>query len=515
MQKRFLALVSAVLLLCLPTQLYAQSRVFAAPPNFVSTNGNLLLHFPGVFGALTSASGSTGPTWQVGQGGPLWNNNAGVFEAKDPSNTTLVVVRGAPPVGSTDFTQKAYADTHVGGSTLPTPPSSGTTVLTDTTGTLSWSATASGFTAGLDLSGTLTSQTVIGLQGRALTATAPTTGNGYYWTGTTWAPSALNLAGGTAFITGILPAASQAAQVLGGDLSGTTAAAAVTGLRGNALPAPSGTNTALTWTGSALAWSTTASGFTAATDLAGTSTSQTVVGFQGRGVTATAPAAGNAYYWGGASWAASALNLAGGAGSVSGVLPAANQAAQTLAGDVTGATTATTVGRILNQTVPALAPGYLHYNGTVFVWDTPASGGGFTAGTDLTGTSTNQTVVGFQGRSVAATAPTTGNGYYWNGSTWTPSALALNGGAAFVSGVLPAANQAAQTLAGDVGGTTAASVLATVNGNVGTFGSASTIPIVTFNAKGLATSITTATVAAALGSATGLLPLASLTPGTN
>src|ERR1019366_7389194 len=96
--------------------------------------------------------------------------------------------------------------------------------------------------------------------------------------GTTWVPSAMNLAGGTAFITGILPAASQAAQVLGGDLSGTTAAAAVVGIRGNSVPVPSGTNTSLTWTGGALAWSTAPSGFTAATDLSGTPTSQTVVG---------------------------------------------------------------------------------------------------------------------------------------------------------------------------------------------------------------------------------------------
>lgn len=44
---------------------------------------------------------------------------------------------------------------------------------------------------------------------------------------------------------------------------------------------------------------------------------------------------------------------------------------------------------------------------------------------------------------------------------------------------------------------TAAATLATVNTNVGTFGSASTIPIVTVNAKGLVTGVTTVTLPAA------------------
>lgn len=47
-----------------------------------------------------------------------------------------------------------------------------------------------GFTAAGDLSGDATSQTVVGIQGRDVTATAPTTGQVYKWNGSAWAPSA-------------------------------------------------------------------------------------------------------------------------------------------------------------------------------------------------------------------------------------------------------------------------------------------------------------------------------------
>jgi hypothetical protein len=59
-----------------------------------------------------------------------------------------------------------------------------------------------------------------------------------------------------------------------------------------------------------------------------------------------------------------------------------------------------------------------------------------------------------------------------------------------------------------------ATTLATVNGNVGSFGSASAIPIITVNAKGLITAVSTAAIAAATatslsGGATGSLPYQS------
>jgi hypothetical protein len=45
----------------------------------------------------------------------------------------------------------------------------------------------------------------------------------------------LNVGGGNTYITGVLPAANQAAQVMGGDVSGTTTSATVVALQGNAI----------------------------------------------------------------------------------------------------------------------------------------------------------------------------------------------------------------------------------------------------------------------------------------
>lgn len=54
------------------------------------------------------------------------------------------------------------------------------------------------------------------------------------------------------------------------------------------------------------------------------------------------------------------------------------------------------------------------------------------------------------------------------------------------------------------GNVTAAGVLATVNSNVGSFGSVTAAPVVTVNAKGLVTAASTATITPAIGSVTGL-----------
>lgn len=92
----------------------------------------------------------------------------------------------------------------------------------------------------------------------------------------------------------------------------------------------------------------------------------------------------------------------------------------TAGGDLSGTSTTQTVIGIQQKPVPLPASGYLHYNGTAFVWDTPAGGGGFTAGGDLSGTSTSQTVVGLQTK--ALPAPTTG--YLWYNGTalsWNPA----------------------------------------------------------------------------------------------
>jgi hypothetical protein len=55
-------------------------------------------------------------------------------------------------------------------------------------------------------------------------------------------------------------------------------------------------------------------------------------------------------------------------------------------------------------------------------WDVASGGGGggFIAGGDLSGTSYDQTVIGLQGRPIAAVAVATGQIYVFNGTEWIP-----------------------------------------------------------------------------------------------
>lgn len=115
----------------------------------------------------------------------------------------------------------------------------------------------------------------------------------------------VNLAGGAAYVTGALPAGNQAAQAMGGDVTGTTAASVVAKVNGATYPA------------------------------AGALTVGTVPRVTG----ASAVAYG-------------ALDLAN-VSAVTGVLAAGNQASQAMAGDVTGTTAASVVAKVNGTTIPA------------------------------------------------------------------------------------------------------------------------------------------------------------------
>jgi hypothetical protein len=93
------------------------------------------------------------------------------------------------------------------------------------------------FTAAGDLSGTIYSQTVIGIQGNPVSSSAPTTGNTLGWTGVAWAPGALNLAGGSGYVINQLPPANMGTITLTGDVTGAntggSVATAVVKIQGN------------------------------------------------------------------------------------------------------------------------------------------------------------------------------------------------------------------------------------------------------------------------------------------
>lgn len=360
----------------------------------------------------------------------------------------------------------------------PVPPPSGINTVLEWSGSaFSW-ATVSGssFTAGGDLSGTSTSQTVIKINGATVPVSgALTTGNVLQVSGAaalSYGP--VNLAGGANFVTGSLPAGNQASQTMGGDVSGTTASATVTGLRGNSVPSPTGTNTFLEWTGSAFTWASASGSFTAGGDLTGTSNSQTVVAIRGNPVSATAATAGQFLVENsgasGSAWTTisgdvsastgtpgqltvtkingssvpaggslttgnvlqvvgtstlgyAAVNLGGGSSFVTGVLPTGNQAAQslTLTGDVTGSgtttSTSTTVGKIQGNTVTSGAL----TKGQFFVASSTSNWAATTLSGDISESGTTAgllTVTGLQGNAVPS--PTGTNTFLeWTGSAFT------------------------------------------------------------------------------------------------
>lgn len=72
--------------------------------------------------------------------------------------------------------------------------------------------------------------------------------------------------------------------------------------------------------------------------------------------------------------------------------------------------------------------------------------GTFAAGGDLSGTDTNQTVIGLRGRSITSAVPTTGQVYQYNGTAWAPASIG-----SFTAG-------------GDLTGTSSSQTVAKING---------------------------------------------------
>lgn len=319
----------------------------------------------------------------------------------------------------------------------------------------------SDFTAGGDLSGTSTNQTVIGIDGIPLSITTLTNGNTLVYNGTDWVnalitnsnvdPAAaiqyskLNLlgnivnsdiAGGAAISVSKL-AAGTSAQVL---LNSSAPAATWTSITGDVF---------LTYTG--------------ATTLSKIQTVPLMI---------NSLTTGNSLSYNGSDWVNAPISLGGGSGYVSGTLPAGNQAAQslTLTGDAvsSGGTTSsasTTVSGLLTHALPSLADGYLNWTGSAWALNTISVPSGFTAGGDLSGSSTSQTVVGLDTTPIVITTLTSGNALTYNGTDWVNALLSnsnISASAAVAVGKL-AAGTSGQVL---LNSTTPTPTWATVSGDM-------------------------------------------------
>lgn len=198
------------------------------------------------------------------------------------------------------------------------------------------------FEAGGDLSGTLISQQVDKIQNVTISTAAPT--DGYVLTYETSSTSIKFKPAAVSFTAA-------------GDLSGNASSQTVIGIDGNPVNAPTPSDGyVLTWVDADGEWKAQAipeaAAWTAAGDLSGNSSSQTVIRINGT----TVPAGGalttgtvlRATGAAASDWGS--LDLAN-ASAVTGVLPSANVASHT--GDVTGAHSATVVAKINGATVPA------------------------------------------------------------------------------------------------------------------------------------------------------------------
>lgn len=204
-----------------------------------------------------------------------------------PGDQTPEVFWGGDLAGSGNSYQVV---TGIRGFSVPYPSGS-STMLTWNGSTFSWQNT---FAAAGDLTGSSATQTVVGLQGIPLPT--PTGTNTYLnWNGSIFSWGTVS--GGGSFTAG-------------GDLTGSSSAQTVIGIRGHSVPAPSGSNNFLNWNGSSLSWITVSGNtFTAGGDLSGTASSQTVIGLQGYPVSNNPPQTNNFLSWNGVHWATSPIDL--------------------------------------------------------------------------------------------------------------------------------------------------------------------------------------------------------------
>ena len=112
------------------------------------------------------------------------------------------------------------------------------------------------------------------------------------------------------------------------------------------------------------------------------------------------------------------------------------QGVSTVGGDLSGSVSAATVTQIQGRPVASTAPSggqSLTWNSSTNRWEPQTVSGGsgsVTLAGDVTGASSATTVTQIQGHPVASTTPTAGQALVWNGSTsrWEPQTISSGGG---------------------------------------------------------------------------------------
>ena len=162
----------------------------------------------------------------------------------------------------------------------------------------------------------------------------------------------------------------------------------------------------------------------------------------------------------------------------------------------TSSSTAITIGR---SGITATFPGTVTITGsTTTLQNLVVSGtctgcgvGNFTAGGDLSGSSTAQKVIGLQGQPISSTTPLTNQVLTWNGTFWTPANVSTTGGISSINGL---SNSTTSIVgAGNITVSTSSPNIITITGTGSGAITINSLATSTFQIQGTANQITVAT----------------------
>jgi hypothetical protein len=186
-----------------------------ASTNYAAQLTAIATSIAGDSGAVTAAAGSSA-TGQLGATTALATSGGGRIFAGQPGGNGDTGSGTVPSPGAAGQSPGGGG----GGGSIGQPGGAGGAAQM----LLLWSSGSGGFTAGGDLSGSSSSQTVIGIQGKAVSGTAPTSNQVLLYSLGQWAPATASVAsafGNTITVSGAFPSLSLAVTNPGGVIGGS------------------------------------------------------------------------------------------------------------------------------------------------------------------------------------------------------------------------------------------------------------------------------------------------------